>query len=313
MTFSTATALGKIILFGEHAVVYNRPALAIPLSQLRATCHVSTGKSASGIRLLAPDIGRDDFLTAPQADDAVSIVVYKTLQTLGIAPPVDISLNISSTIPIARGLGSGAAISTAIVKALSNYFKQTLSTQAISNLVFEVEKIYHGTPSGIDNTVIAYAQPVFFQRGQTIERLQVLKPLTLVIGDTGIASPTHKMVNAVRQRWQATPNQHEVWFDKIASLSKQAKAAIEQGLEHELGPIMLENHQLLAKLGVSTPLLDGLVQTALDGGATGAKLSGAGGGGNMIALVKANQAQQVAVALSKAGAKNTIITHIDKT
>ncbi len=307
-TATTATAPGKIILFGEHAVVYGRPALAIPVSQVRATCRVEAGTPGSGILLRAPDIDRREYLSAAGDDDPLALAVRRTLQALGIATIPDLTLTVTSTIPIACGLGSGAAISAAIIRALGSYFRLPFPPQTVSDIAFEVEKIYHGTPSGIDNTVVAFAQPIFFSKGKPIERLTVGTPLTLVIGDTGIKSQTYKVVGDLRARWQADPGYYEPIFDRMGMLAQSARAAIERGNVQQVGKLMGENHTILQDLGISHAKLDALVSAAMAVGAWGAKLSGAGWGGNMIALTPPEYAVAVAAALRSAGAVNTITT-----
>jgi mevalonate kinase len=207
-------------------------------------------------------------------------------------------------------LGSGAAVSTAVVKALVRYFEREVSLQTVSDLVFEVEKLHHGTPSGIDNSVVAFAQPIFFVKGRPITRLKVKSPLTFVIADTGVKSPTHKVVGDLRSRRSQEVERYEGYFDEIAVIALQARVAVEQGFLSSIGRYMIENHILLDRLGVSSPLLNTLVDTAMAAGALGAKLSGAGWGGNMIALTALSGAEEVALALRRAGAVDTIITQV---
>jgi mevalonate kinase len=222
------------------------------------------------------------------------------------------SITITSTIPIAGGMGSGAAVSASILRALSALLGRPLSDQQISELVFEVEQIYHGTPSGIDNTVITYARPVFFIKGKPIEILQVDHPYSLVIGDTGIKSPTSLAVGDVRRAWETEPQRFEALFDSIGEIVSSARRSIETGQVEALGRLMDENQTLLQQIGVSSPELDTLVEAARAAGALGAKLSGAGRGGSMIALVTPETSTEVISALERAGAKGTILTEIAK-
>jgi mevalonate kinase len=173
-----------------------------------------------------------------------------------------------------------------------------------------VEVIHHGTPSGIDNSVITYARPVYFEKGKKIEILEVKQPFTLVIGDTGVQSPTANVVSDVRQAWEKAGDQFEHLFDAIGAIAASARKAIEQGSIDLLGPLMNDNHALLTKMNVSSPMLDELVEAARSAGALGSKLSGAGRGGNMIALASPDSSQVVAQALTEAGAIRTIITEV---
>jgi mevalonate kinase len=184
------------------------------------------------------------------------------------------------------------------------------SPDQISALVFEVEKLHHGTPSGVDNTVIAYEQPVFFVKAQGMKRLSVGAPLNLVIADTGVVSSTREVVGDVRRRWQAETDRYEGLFDEIEALARLAKSAIERGDPRAIGRLMNENHELLIALQVSSSKLDTLVNEACKAGALGAKLSGAGWGGNMLALVERERASHVARALREAGASHTITSRI---
>jgi mevalonate kinase len=310
-----ATAPGKVILFGEHAVVYGRPAIAVPVADVQARATLESAKAGSGFRIIASDLGQDYLLVQAQPDDPLAAIVQNTLRHVGQATPPEAILRITSTIPLGRGLGSGAAVSTAIVRALAEFLDQPLPAADISRLVYEVEKLHHGTPSGIDNTVVTFEQPVYFVKGMprsTIQRLRVAQPFTLVIGDTGIVSPTHKAVGDVRRRWQAAPERYEGYFDEIAVIADQARAAIETGSLgiEALGKLMNENQELLETLGVSSPELERLIEAARQAGAGGAKLSGAGLGGNMIALTSPDAAPTVAQVLTEAGATGVIVTEV---
>ncbi|MEW5960536.1 MAG: mevalonate kinase [Chloroflexota bacterium] len=313
MSTIEASAPGKIILFGEHAVVYHRPAIAVPLAEVRASAMLQPAGTA-GFRIVALDLKRDYLLSEAGADDPLASIVQLTLARLGQVRPPLAALTVSSTIPLGRGLGSGAAISAAVVRALAGFFGQPLPPAEVSALVYEVEKIYHGTPSGIDNTVIAFEQPVFFIKGRPIQRLRVGRPFTLVVGDTGVVAPTHQMVGDLRQRWQADRERYEGYFDEIGAMARQARLLIEQELVDMtiVGKLMDQNQELLETIGVSSPALERLITAARRAGAWGAKLSGAGGGGNMIALVPpySETAARVAQALVEAGATGALVTEV---
>ncbi|MEJ2748562.1 MAG: mevalonate kinase, partial [Anaerolineae bacterium] len=184
----------------------------------------------------------------------------------------------------------------------------------VSNLTYEVEKIHHGTPSGIDNTVVAYEKPVYFVRQQPQNRIEtfgVKRPLRLLVADTGVRSSTKIAVGDVRRQWQADPDRFEALFDGCGRIAETARAAIESGDIAHVGCLMTANQRLLEEMTVSSPELERLVAAALPAGALGAKLSGAGRGGNMIALVK-DEGMETAVheALLAAGAKTVLTTII---
>jgi mevalonate kinase len=252
-------------------------------------------------------------------------------------------LALRSDLPIASGLGSGTAVSVALARALGAYVGHELPPNVVSDLAYEVEKIHHGTPSGIDNTVVAYEQPVYFVRGKAVQVLEIggyrsetsPNPRTetspniesetspnqqphssfpihhssfLLIANTGIPSSTRETVAHVRRGWEAAPDEYEARFDRMGAIADAARACLERGDIRALGPLLDENHRLLQALGVSLPILDRLVTAAHDAGAWGAKLTGGGGGGNMIALVSPEDLDAVQDALQTTGA-----THVWQT
>jgi mevalonate kinase len=311
MTVTRASAPGKVILFGEHAVVYGQPALAVPVTQVQATAVVQPWHA--GLVIDARTLGRRYRLEDAGPADALAAAVRLTLARAGVPDPPAVSISIESNIPIASGLGSGAAVCTAIVRALSEWLGRPSPTAEISSIVFETEKILHGTPSGIDNTVIAYGQPVYFVKGYAPVPFDVARPFQLLIADTGIPSPTRATVGDVRAAWQKEPERHEQMFRAIGEIAKQARAAIESGQPRSLGPLMDRNHELLRALGVSGMELDVLVEAARAAGALGAKLSGGGRGGNMMALVTPETEVDVCFALREAGATRVIETTVETT
>ncbi|MBN1977567.1 MAG: mevalonate kinase [Anaerolineae bacterium] len=304
-----SSAPGKVILFGEHAVVYGQPAIAVPVTQVKATATVDAAPAGSGLTIVASDIGeRIVFARAPKKDP-LAAAAQATLSYLSAREP-DATLTIKSTIPISSGLGSGAAVSTALTCALAKFLGHPLEPAEVSKLVYKIEKIHHGTPSGIDNTVIAYEKPIYFTRGEPVERLNVGEPFTLLIADTGKPSPTKKIVDRVRRAREREAAHYDALFDQMGDIAAEARGAIESGDIETLGPLMDENHELLIELGVSSSLLDELVETARLTGALGAKLSGAGQGGNIIALVEDDFAEEVAEALKEAEAAQVIQTKV---
>lgn len=307
-----AYAPGKMILFGEHAVVYGRPAIAVPVNQLRARAQVEADLNApvGRIWIQAPDIGLSQTLDELPSEHPLAVAVRLTQEAVGAIRMPACKIRVSSTIPVASGLGSGAAVAVAMIRAVSAFLGHPLPDEQVCALAYEVEKLHHGTPSGIDNTVITYAMPVFFVKGQPIQRLRVGAPLTFVIGDTGVPSPTASSVADVRLAWQADPVAYEARFDRIAAIVTEARRYIEQGQARLLGELMNENQVVLQEIGVSSPALDHLISVARQSGAWGAKLSGGGRGGNMIACISAAEAERLRQALLAAGAVRTWITEV---
>ena len=315
----SASAPGKIILFGEHAVVYGRPAIAVPVNQVKAKAFVTADpRGIPGmVRIIAPDIRLDSKLSELPEYHPLARAVTVVLAALGISRPPACTIKISSTIPIAAGLGSGAAVSIAILRSFSTFLGHPLTEEQVSALAYEVEKLHHGTPSGIDNTVITFNIPVYFvhkdreQQAQQIEPIRVKKPFTIVIGDTGVSSPTAVAVNDIRRAWQAETDHYESLFDSVGAIVDAARQVIENGQSENLGMLMDANHGILRKMGVSSPELDHLVKIAREAGALGAKLSGGGRGGNMIALAPPEKAPAITQALERAGAVQTIVTKVE--
>jgi mevalonate kinase len=306
---TTSSAPGKVILFGEHAVVYGRPALAVPVTQVHADVDVSDS-ARPGIWIDAPDVKLHAELNTLPSDHPIASVIHNFLFLSRVSPFPNLEIKVSSTIPVASGLGSGAAVTVALTRALASHLDYSITDEEVNAFAYEIEKLHHGSPSGVDNTVVTYAMPVYFVKGEPIEILKVGGPFTILIGDTGISAPTKESVSDVRRLWIEDKSRWEGVFDKIGEISFTARRAIEAGKPELLGELMNENHALLQTLTVSSLELDRLVEAALRAGASGAKLSGGGRGGNMIALVAPEQAETVSLALKEAGAKNTIITQV---
>ena len=304
-----SSAPGKIILFGEHAVVYGRPALAVPVTQVHADVEVSES-SRAGIWIDAPDVDLHAELNTLPSDHPLAAVIHNFLFFSRVSPFPNLEIKITSTIPVASGLGSGAAVTIALTRALSSFLLYAITDEEVNAFAYEIEKLHHGTPSGIDNTVITYAKPVYFVKGHPIETFRVGRPFTIVIGDTGVSAPTKESVGDVRKLWESDKSSWEKIFNEVGEISNTARMSMENGIWEVLGDLMNANHELLQKMTVSSPELDKLVAIARNAGALGAKMSGGGRGGNMIALVLPEMAESVSRALKEAGARNTIITQV---
>ncbi|MBN1287740.1 MAG: mevalonate kinase [Anaerolineae bacterium] len=302
------SAPGKVILFGEHAVVYGQPAIAVPVHSRRAVARARPAPPGAGLRIVAANLAQTICLSD---DHPLALILRLTLDALDADPP-DLTLVLSSTIPIAGGLGSGAAVSAALARALSAALGAPLPDERLNTLVYEVEKVHHGTPSGIDNTVVVYGQPVYFVRGQAPQRFTIGAPFTLAIADTGIAGPTRVAVGDVRRLHGRAPERWDRVFAEIGAVVEAARAHIAAGETGALGPLMNRNHALLQTLTVSCPALDALVDAARAAGAPGAKLSGGGRGGNMIALAEGTDHGALEAALRRAGAVRVLFTTVEQ-
>ncbi len=308
----TATAPGKVILCGEHAVVYGQPALAVPVMgvRTRAVVRAEPQRPPSTARIQAPQIDLDDEWAHLPEDHPLRRCVSLVFQECGARQFPAFRLRLTSTIPIAAGLGSGAAAAVATIRALAAFLGHPLPVERVSALAFEVEKLHHGTPSGIDNTVIAYAQPIYYRKDLPLERLKVTRPFSLLIADSGVPSPTALTVAEVRRRWEADKEKYEALFSAMGEIARAARQLIEGGEPEQLGPLMTQNHALLREIGVSSPKLDRLVNVACKMGAYGAKLSGGGRGGNVIVLSPEDQVESLIFALTEAGAVRVIVTRV---
>lgn len=312
MPHFSASVPGKIILFGEHAVVYGYPAIAIPVNKVQAKVVITPNIYAAEhtVIIIAPDVGIHNDLDKLPIRNPLCDVIQRVKTELKVDSIPSCTIKISSTIPVAAGLGSGAAVSVAIIRSLSGFLGRPLQDEIVSNIAYEVEKIHHGTPSGIDNTVVVYNKPVYFIKNHPIEQLVPWQPFTIVIGDTGIKVPTKDTVREVRQKWEKNQRKLEILFSAIGSITRTARQSIKKGDWEQLGPLLTENHALLQELGVSSKELDHLVDEAIKAGAEGAKLSGGGKGGNIVALTSIEKAEVIASAIEKAGAVRTIITTV---
>jgi len=341
---SVATACGKVILCGEHAVVYGEPAIAIPVSSRRVYVTVEPGEPGTGLVFAAHDLGARWHANSGVTDPRLTPIEFIVGRTLAYLrqEPADLVLTITSDLPPASGLGSSAAVAVALIRAIAGWFEATIPPADLSALAYESEQLQHGTPSGIDNTVVAYEQPIWFwtapvggvqwntpggvqwntptgathtpasarSAGPQFEPLHLGAPLHLLIADTGISSITREVVGAVRAAWQADPVTYNTHFAAIGRLVRRAREEIAAGDPVALGPLLDQNHALLQAIGVSCPELDHLVTAARRAGALGAKLSGAGRGGNLLALVTPETSALVADALRAAGARQVIATTI---
>jgi mevalonate kinase len=195
---------------------------------------------------------------------------------------------------------------------LTNFFGKPLPPEQISDLAYSVEEIHHGTPSGVDNNVIAHQKPLVYRRDEPIEFLSVKQPTHWVIADTGEKTPTRETVADVRHQYQADPDRFSAIFEQIGDISRQAQEGLIDGDRSLLGELMDQNQRLLERIGVSSPRLEHLIQAAKAAGAAGAKLSGGGRGGNMIALSTSSLTADIEAALIDAGAKQVITTILTK-
>ncbi|PXW90910.1 mevalonate kinase [Streptohalobacillus salinus] len=292
----------KLILIGEHAVVYDQPAIAIPFDAVSA--EVTIYPKAGPVELIS-DFYQGRMTDLPTKMQGLKEIVSATCEKLH-QQVKDFSIELTSTIPIGRGLGSSAAIATSIIRGLFNYFERDLSLKTLRDLVDVSETYAHGTPSGIDREAVINDEPIWFQKGELIEPIELSVPLNIVVADTGRIGDTHLAVTSVKDRLQEAPLATEQSFDKLGKLAREVRTLLKTGELTQLGERLVKAHQELKALGVSDPGLDHYVEVSLLNGALGAKLTGGGRGGCMFALCASAEATiGVEAALKNAGAKET--------
>lgn len=265
---------GKVILLGEHAVVYGQPALAagLPLG-VEATIE----PNADGTREVEAE---QPALIGEAAARAAAL--------LDVPAAAGFRLTIRGDLPVAVGLGSSAALAVALIRAFAAATATRLADDVVAQRANRIEEQFHGRPSGIDATTATLGGVLRFRRGATLEaeRVPVAGNFRFALLDTGTSHTTSSTVGALAAEVHADPSRHESLFAEIGELARTGEAALRAGDPTALGAAMNENHPLLARLGVSTPELESAVAAARAGGALGAKLTGAGGGGVVLALVE---------------------------
>lgn len=306
MTIQQKTAIGrahsKIILIGEHAVVYGKPAIALPFPSLEV---VSSVKEISGDLFLSCRYFVGKLEEVPRDLKGIAVCITETLKNLK-QPAEGLHIQIDSSVPIGRGLGSSASSAIAVVKSLYQYFEQKLSKTKLLELVHISETFAHGNPSGIDMVAASSDQPLWFEKDGAIHPVDIKLPLHLVVADTGRIGGTLEAVESIRKNSLISPNKVKHSIDLLGDYTLRTKAALAEGNSLFVGKMMDAAHSELKKLGVSDTELDHLVQVAKEWGALGAKLTGGGKGGCMIALASSPEhAKNLAEGLLQNGAAQT--------
>lgn len=299
----TGIGHGKVILLGEHAAVYGSHVMAVPVP---LAIQAKIGDNDSGVDIIIPRWGTELHLhESPHKRHSFEkpfAVILEQLELINTSMKIEVFANI----PRAVGLGSSASIAVAIIRALDKRYHLGLKDHEVNALAFECEKVAHGTPSGIDNTMATYGKPLLYKKAATPdeqplhEALEIEQPIPLVLGFSGVESLTAKMVARVAEAQQKNPGLYRSMFDQIDSLTLQGVQAIKRNDLQQLGELMNINQGLLNALQVSCWELEEMIQISRDNGALGAKLTGGGGGGACIALCP-DDPSAVIQALNQAG------------
>ncbi len=308
---SANVGYGKIILLGEHSVVYGRHAIAAPIP---LSIRTEVTRQDKGFDLYIPRWGVESALHEPtQADNSLHQSLRLITERLGVSDQ-PMRVEVFPHVTRAVGLGASAALAVSVIRGVASTFGIKLSEREICDLAYDCEKIAHGTPSGIDNTLATYGTPIVFRKGDTpqakpmIREIHAPEPIPVVIGLSGARTLTAKTVGNVRTAWQKNPDCYEAIFSQIDDLALRGIEALQKGDVDELGMLMNLDHGLLNALQVSSWEIEELVQIARENGAVGAKLTG-GGGGAMIAIAEESKTDGIAIAMRRAG-YDTFITEI---
>ncbi|OIH94628.1 mevalonate kinase [Curtobacterium sp. MCBA15_001] len=296
------------MLIGEHAVVYGEPALVLPVNDVRVAATVTPVADSAGSGLQSA-VHTGPFDLAPAAVMPTVTAVTATLRHLH-AEHQHVHVRVDSDVPTARGMGSSAAVAAAVTAAVADAFGVVLDPETHHELVQECERVAHGRPSGLDARGVVADVPVWFEGGR-IEPVQLSGAFAFVVADTGVPGHTRQAVAAVRARRDGNPTRIDAVIGQIGDLARRARGTLVDGDAQGLGATMDAAHALLTTLDVSSDDLDHLVHAARAAGALGAKLTGGGRGGCVLALATDGEhADRIAAALRGAGAAATWTTRI---
>ncbi len=284
---------GKVILLGEHAVVYGRPALAAGIERgVRAEVRPAERTTLA--------IEPWDLELEPDGEHELSRALAAVIAEQPGALPVRIEAVVD--LPAGAGLGCSAALGVAVVRAIASAAGEAPADEVVAARALAWERVFHGNPSGIDNTMAAHGGVACYRKGEPLEPVRPKRPLRLVIGDSAEPSSTKVMVEGVARQVQRDPERGEKTLEAITALVRNAKLAVEEGDVRALGQLMDMNQALLSSWMLSTTAIEEMCAAARAAGAAGAKLTGAGGGGCMIALVEDDDvAERVRAAIEATG------------
>jgi len=316
-----ASAPAKVILFGEHFVVYGEPAIVLAIdkrayakTEMRndKLLHISSANLDLEVTIANGNlkVERGDLKEAKMKFEPVKQAAEKVMEKCGERTGLNIEIN--STIPVAAGLGSSAAVVAAVSASVGELLHIKMTKEDIFKMTFEAERFVHGTPSGVDPAIATFGGTLLFQMDTGFKPLEISTEIPLVIGETGVERSTRVQVEKVRDVRERFPQVVEPMMHAAREIALRAIDAFKENDLETLGSLMNINHALLYGVGVSDESLEWLVNAARKGGALGAKLTGAGGGGCMIALAKDEKLQHVMEAIQRAGGRPFIARKTDE-
>ena len=292
----------KAILLGEHSVVYGHPAVAIPLHDLQMQ---ATATPVSGPSMLN-SLGYHGPMDESGSQFACVVRAFDAAREFAGCPGQCFEITTHSDFPHERGLGSSAAAAGAVIRAVLDACQRAASADELFALTQLAEQVAHGRPSGLDAAATSSPSPIRFQRGEMRFLSQRIGRAHLVIADSGVHGSTREAVGGLRQRYEADTAAVGPLIDTLGALTQTAITALGDGDAPALGAAMNQGHAVLRELGLSLPVLDRLTDAARQAGALGAKLTGGGLGGCMIALAdSAGTADRIRAALLAAGSPAT--------
>ncbi|MEM3397366.1 MAG: mevalonate kinase [Thermoplasmata archaeon] len=295
---------GKVIIFGEHFVVHGLPSIVCAIGmKTTATVSILKKKDFSGFEIedLRPE--------TPGYKKEKEAQMYKSISLMCDYCGIDLTktplkITFAGDLVAASGIGASAAACTAFARAVNEEFKLGFNDEKINEVAYQGEKGYHGTPSGVDNTASTFGGCLAFLKGPPpkFERIKMPSRIEIVMGNTGLTANTQKVVEEVKTFMKREPEKTKEIFVEAEGLISAGRKALETGDYRKVGDLMNRNHELLQQLGVSSKELDLLVNLARENGAWGAKLTGTGRGGYMVALTPGVECQEkVAKAIERAG------------
>lgn len=279
---ATGAAQSKLILVGEHAVVHGQPAIALPFPLIGAESIV---ERAAGNVYLDSSLYQGPMESAPNSLDGIVNTVKHTLKLLQI-PYRDLLIKIRSSIPPGKGLGSSASVAIAIVKSLFKYSNEQYTNDVLLQLANISETYAHGAPSGIDPLTITSTSPIWYKKEQPIDFIYPNGEFHFVVADTGQMADTKTAIHTVTEMIKVAPKKVHQKMERIGDITYQAREALEKSSKQLLGFLLDEAQKELEAIGVSDTSLNRLIHFARQEGALGAKLTGGGNGGCIIALAE---------------------------